>query len=109
MEIRLVAMAFLIAVGCDSSTSICALTNTQGDPLSCIEYADTISESNARSSCEGGGGSWQEGPCADNAVASCVAFGSTTLYYDSYLEAIGLTVAELRTPCEESGGEFTEL
>jgi hypothetical protein len=107
---RLLLAALLsLAAACGSDPS-CAVTGTGDELLSCIELGGAIPENDAKESCESNGGEWRDDPCDDRtAVARCDLFGSSTWYYQPFLDQTGSTLADLRMSCEETGGTFEEL
>src|SRR5688572_12103085 len=107
---RLVLLAVIsLAAACGSDPS-CVLTGASAELYSCIEFGGPISEDDARESCESNGGEWRDEPCDDRtAVARCDLFGSSTWYYQPFLDQTGSTLADLQMNCEETGGTFETL
>ncbi len=107
---RILALALIsLAAGCGSDPS-CVVTGASDELLSCIEFGGAIPENDAKESCESNGGEWRDDPCDDRtAVARCDLFGSSTWYYQPFLDQTGSTLADLRMNCEETGGTFAEL
>ncbi len=106
MKVLFLVLAATVMSGC-ASEGVCMLSTSGGEPLNCIQYDNRLSETNAKTSCEGVGGIWESSCSQENLVGECQLLGSTSWYYEAYLSGINITVSELEESCEEISGEFT--
>ncbi len=109
--ISIVGLVLLaLAVGCSDDGGSCLLGDAD-EPLSCIEYSSQVPTGDAKKSCESNGSTWQVGPCSlDSAVGQCVdVAGSSVIYYQAFLTALGSTEESLEMSCTDADGTYSSL